>query len=690
MKFHAAAAALCVVAAAFAASAESVLIQRDEWGVPHIYADTPDAGMYGLGYAMAEDRLDDLYRNVHTAIGTMAEHFGPDYVLQDYVMRVVDNRGRCREYWETAPEELRILGERLVEGVRAFEAAHPERVPEYAVPLEGWMTISLARAMILNWPLGTIRSKMGRSPAPPAGASNAWAVMPQRTAGGRAILLTDVHLTWESLALFYEARVQAGDLHMNGWFITGSPLVGLGHNGHVGWALTTGGPDTAQVYQLQIDPEQPFRYQVDGEWRQAEIKLQHIRVKGEGPRVMPSMFTLFGPVLGEPDLEAGTALAGLTPYLDDMGLFEQFYGMIMARDSEQFFEAIKMNHLMPQNVLWADRAGNIGYLRTGRTPIRPEGDWDWSRPVPGDTAATLWTEIYPIEEHVQLLNPPQGYMQNCNISPAVMLEDSPLTPDRYPPALYNVSWDQNNPRGKRALQLLAANDKITDQDAKDITMDVYDILAKPWQEALRAAAEAHDPGCPGAVGQVLDWHGEFTQESAAATLVWQWRLHARDALDTQAVADGASLDAEAQQALLEALCKAQEAVEALYGSGEVPWGQTRLVGRGGHEYPFDGADFGSGPIKTETLRDVESREIPDRPGHYLANSGSIAPMLMFLGEDGIESYTLHPWGQSNDPESPHYMDQGRELYSKRKFKRAWFSPEEVAPHVQSEKRLTLP
>ena len=61
----------------------------------------------------------------------------------------------------------------------------------------------------------------------------------ERTADRIPILLTDPHLTWEGLAVLYEARVHAGDLHMNGYFLIGSPIVGIGHTQHVGWAFAS-------------------------------------------------------------------------------------------------------------------------------------------------------------------------------------------------------------------------------------------------------------------------------------------------------------------------------------------------------------------------------------------------------------------------------------------------------------------
>jgi hypothetical protein len=72
--------------------------------------------------------------------------------------------------------------------------------------------------------------------------------------------------------------------------------------------------------------------------------------------------------------------------------------------------------------------GNTYHQRTGRVPRRPTG-YDWSRPVPGDTAATLWEGVHETCELVQIVNPLTGWMQNCNIALDTMTEDSPMTAD---------------------------------------------------------------------------------------------------------------------------------------------------------------------------------------------------------------------------------------------------------------------
>jgi acyl-homoserine lactone acylase PvdQ len=196
-------AGLIVLGLCGSAMAGEVTIYRDTWGVPHIYGATEADAAFGLGYAMAEDRLEDLYRNIHTVVGSAAEHFGPDHVQTDYVMRLAKNREVSIQMWEESSSELRALGEGLVAGVQAYEAEHPEKRPAFAVELEPWMCAAIGRAMILQWPIGNLWDEMQRKREKPEFASNSWAVAPSRSAEDCPILLTDVHMGWESLAAIW-------------------------------------------------------------------------------------------------------------------------------------------------------------------------------------------------------------------------------------------------------------------------------------------------------------------------------------------------------------------------------------------------------------------------------------------------------------------------------------------------------
>lgn len=683
--------------AAHDAAAKQATLYRDTWGVPHIYADTYADAAYALGYAQAEDRIEDIYKNIRTACGSMAEAFGEEHAEMDYVLQLVRNAEIAQEYWKTAPDHIRAIGDMFMAGVQAYVAEHPERKPEYALELAGWQCAAIGRTMILQWPLGTIEDDLKNKGEAPAFGSNAFAVAPARSTEGCPILMTDPHLTWEGMAVFTEARIHAGDIHICGFFIPGSPIPALGHSDNVAWACTTGGPDTSDVYMLKLNPKNMFQYDYMGQWKTFQARAITVKIKDKSPQVKPALYSEYGPLVAEPDTKKNIAYTAASPYLSATGLFEQMYTMSLSKNCDEFYAALASNQLMEQNLLFADREGNIQYVRNGCTPIRPDG-YNWDAPVPGGIEASKWLGFHDIKDLVQIKNPPQGYFQNCNVSPAVMMRDSSLTPDKYKDYIYNVSWDQNSPRGQRLLDLLAADDAITKDEAMAYTLNVYDLLTPPWQNALKAAVDAigathmKDPLFSEAVAAMLAFNGEYVKDSIAPTLMRFWRLKCDD-LDVEAIAEGQALPLEQQKSLLDRLAQTLQEMTQKYGSTRVNYGDINLIGRGGKYFPCDGADFGGGKGKrnlTETVMDVSGREEQEGSGKYVAYNGSGTLMLSFLHKEGIESYSLVAWGQSANPESPHYVDQSEKLYSPRKWKPTFFKKEDLLNNLESEKVLTIP
>ncbi|MEA3365408.1 MAG: penicillin acylase family protein, partial [Candidatus Hydrogenedentes bacterium] len=136
-----------------------------------------------------------------------------------------------------------------------------------------------------------------------------------------------------------------------------------------------------------------------------------------------------------------------------------------------------------------------------------------------------------------------------------------------------------------------------------------------------------------------------------------------------------------------------ENLKKQYETIDLAWGDIHVLGRGDIYVGCSGIDYGGGPNrsnKTETLRDVGYRESKDMPGKYVAYKGSVAMMLMFMHADGVKSFSAVPWGNSNDPASPHYMDQGRELYASVKLKETCFKKEALLKNVESERVIALP
>jgi acyl-homoserine lactone acylase PvdQ len=229
-------------------------------------------------------------------------------------------------------------------------------------------------------------------------------------------------------------------------------------------------------------------------------------------------------------------------------------------------------------------------------------------------------------------------------------------------------------------------------------MDIHDVQAPRWQHELKSAVAAvgsqqsDNREFSRAVRAILDWDGQFTASATATPLYKFWRMKCGEQLDLAPLAEGKPLDAASRRTMLDLFAGTIKEMQGTYGRWDVAWGDIHRVGRGGKLFPVGGCDFRTGNKEanhSETLFDVGSEEDPDQPGHYIANNGSMAMILMFFHKDGIRSYTCTPWGQSGDPNSPHYMDQGEKLYSQRQMKESWWAEADAEAHAKSTKTLTV-
>ncbi|MBU6403011.1 MAG: penicillin acylase family protein, partial [Verrucomicrobia bacterium] len=237
------------------------VVYRDTFGVPHLYADTVERGLYAMGYAQAEDRLDELLKNYLRAMGEMSAAFGETNLRDDAVARIWDHYGTARRNFHRIRPVVRRHLAAFVRGINDYLAAHPAAVPAWwgRRQVDVFMPIALSRHFMWGWPLGQAVADLravGLSPdfQVDLRSSNEWVVGPARTSIQAPILLIDPHLSWWGEQRFWECRIHAGRLHGSGFTIPGTPYVGLGHNDHVAWAMTTGGPDTADIYDLTLNP----------------------------------------------------------------------------------------------------------------------------------------------------------------------------------------------------------------------------------------------------------------------------------------------------------------------------------------------------------------------------------------------------------------------------------------------------
>ena len=663
-------------------------LYRDEYGIPHVFASTLESAAYVIGYAQSEDRLVELLKNYRRANGTMAEVFGPDHYRSDLIQRMWRHSEISREKYGQVSAKMRAVIESFQDGIKQYMREHPEEVPTWAQEIHPWDVLALSRYIIFGWPLGEAGGDLQRGgvqPDPTAyRGSNQMAIASSRTALGAPVAIIDPHLSWYGEFRFYQVRIYAGDFNVSGVSILGLPFPSLAHNRYASVAMTTGGPDTSDVYEEELNSQNPRQYRYDGKWREMVIRRQKIAVKtekGVDVKEVEFAYTHHGPVVAHKD---GKAYTFAIPYAEEVGLIDQSYEMMMARNLEEMKKAIARLQLMQQNIMVATVQGDIYYVRNGRVPIRARGV-DPSKPIPGNTSGTEWKGIHSFNELVQVTNPTSGYMHNCNVTPFAMMKDVPkeLQPETYThaPYLYNASRQApRHQRGEMATARMEELQKVTLDQAIDLAFYPGVYLAERWQARLKdAVAKALlKPGDAFDVYQLIQrWDRRSDADSQGAMAFYAFKRGlgdlARDVEPSQKVTDDQVLDA---------LGKAAEWLRSTFGSVNVTYGTYFRVGRQGGSRTFP---VGGGSVANVGMATPRAISFAQAGKEMVGQGGQTSTQVVVLSNPP-QSYSIVPLGVSDHKDSPHWDDQAEKLFSKSKAYPSFFmNKPELLKHVSKTK-----
>jgi len=705
-----------------------VTIYRDDWGVPHIYADREEDGYYGLGYATAEDQLDYALRIFLSASGQAAAAFGREALEQDYASRLWRHAEEAQAGFARLSPELQRNYRAYVRGMERWMREHPDQVPTWASKLEPWDPVAVSRWML--WLAYQVGDGLGDCQAggiqlsrletqaveqQSTLASNEWIIAPWRTADGALMMLSDPHGGVDGQFVF-EFRMHAGRLSMAGYSVLAMPL--LVQTRRVAWGMTTGAPDVSDCYEIELMANGQRRYRYDGKPMTIERRPVTIAVKGEAPVIRHAEYTrhngVLSPVIAR---SGGKAYVVSTTYMHEAGVFdEEVYRMVLASNIAGVREAMRSLGMFPQNVMAGDADGNSWYVRAGRTPKRPAG-YDWKRPVPGNTSRSAWLGIHPLDDLVQIESPATGYMQNNNIGPDQMFPGSPLTADRYPADIYNDTPGRTNSRGRRAVEVLSRAYRFTVEDAIELALDEKWIDTERWRAALaRALARLPERAASAgidfrsAADRLLRFDGQARSGSAGALTYWYWR----EALSAgpggvpvevlrPSFVSSDTISMGLAVRLVDAVDSAVATMKRLHGKIDLTLGEVFRIGRGGmSSWPVGGVG-----LLPRDLRQCEGELLtswsevcvmtlrafipgnPDSLGRRHATIGSrLLRLTVFTNP--IQSFTIHNFGQSSRRDSPHYDDQAARLSSDRRVKPIYFEKSELLPHVKSERTLAIP
>ncbi len=336
--------------------------------------------------------------------------------------------------------------------------------------------------------------------------SNNWVISGSKTQSGKPLMANDPHRAIQNPSLRYIVHLNAP-----GWNVIGAgepvlPGVSIGHNDHGAWGLTIFRIDQEDLYVYEINPENPNQYLYQGQWKDIRVEKDVINVKGQAPETVVLKYTVHGPVVHE-DSTNGKAYAmraawleqGAAPYLASLR-------MDQAKNWREFRAACEYSGLPGENMVWADKHGDIGWQSVGLTPIRL--GWDGRLPVPGN-GDFEWQGYAPINVMPHVTNPQSGYYGTANHN---------NVPKDYPNIFADFYSDPA--RAARLAEVLSSTKNHSIEDSMALQYDNKSMTAEimvPVITSVRSNAKIRQ-----ALKLLRHWDHRLDRDSAAAALYDRW------------------------------------------------------------------------------------------------------------------------------------------------------------------------
>ena len=626
---------------------EDVTIVRDKWGVPHIYGKTDADAAYGLAWANAEDDFYTMQELVITAKGLAGKLMGVEGAERDFFSHTLAYRDRIEQEFHLLSDEYVKYVEGYCQGINAYAKLHKKEIrvkgtfPINPKDVVGGYMFALSALIGTPGVVGKIMDGTYDKDVPsnlPYG-SNAFAFNSNKTDDGSSMLCINPHQPVTGPFSWYEAHVSSEEgLNIHGAMFPGSSTVFLGNNENLGWAHTFNHLDLVDVFQLEMHPKKKQMYKFNGEWKKLEKRPVWLKVKLAKGIVFPvrrmTYWSELGTTLKSPD---GNFYAIKLPANEKVRVGEQWYRMDKASNYEEFYDALQMESISMFNIIYADKDDNVLYLNNCVMPKRHEGV-DYSTVVRSNSDKTLWSEFHDVEDLIQTRNPYCGWVFNTNNNPAhATAKTEWQSLDDYP-AHFGVADRGENNRAERFLELMREpqSKEVSFERMKEIKFDYEFPACGAYQNSIENLFHVNPdeyPELAPLITMINEWdkRGNKENKGAGAYLITFQKLFAM-----MGFADGEFKRAVniPDTTYIKALRWAQNQIDTHYG-GEIPkLGEVQRHVRGDVNLPLAGFPDALAANYNEEWKD-----------------GKITNME-----------TLHPFGASARPDSPHYTDQ-MQLYA---------------------------
>ncbi len=676
---------------------ENTTIYRDQYGIPHIYGKTDADAVFGMLYAQCEDDFNRVEQNYIWAIGRLAEVEGEAALYSDLRARLFMSKEEAMQEYKNSPEWLRELCVAFADGVNYYLHTHPEVEPKLLNRFEPWMPMYFSEGSIggdiervSTDKIRTLYQEDIRGQYAPASpetevepqGSNGIALSGKLTASGHPMLLINPHTSF-----YFRGEIHAVSeegLNAYGAVTWGQFFIYQGFNENTGWMHTSTYTDVLDEYiETTQYREGKLYYKYGEEWREVESKQVNLSFKDGNAtkeRTFPMYKTHHGPITHK----IGDQLVATAMMWEPSKALSQSFLRTKQMNYEGFREIMDIRTNSSNNTVYADSDGNIAYFHGNFIPVR-DTLFDYSRPVDGSDPSTDWKGLHTVDENILVLNPGNGWIQNCNSTPYTAASDYSPRREDYPKYM---SIDRENFRGVHAIEQLADIDAFTMDSlirlAHDPYLPAFKALIPGLVEAFDNAPEQYQQHKP-AVELLRRWDYRTSESSIAMTLAHYYgtqylskgnRPEGMSEMELLTFFGNGSPEGERLEIFNEVLMKLTDD----FGSWEMPWGEVHRYQRlnGDIRQAFNDAlpsipiGFASG--RWGALAAYGARYHNNTKKIYGTRGNSFVAVVEF--GDKVKAKSILAGGQSGDMNSPHFSDQ-IERYANAEFKEVVYYKEDV-------------
>ncbi len=541
----------------------------DEYGVPHIYADSEKDAMTALGYVHAQERLWQMELLRRIAPGKLSEIFGSVALKNDKFFagigieeasaKAIAKLDKNSESYKLTQAYLDGINQYLQEGTTPIEftlvGVKKEKFTIKDVyNIFGYMSFSFAMAQKTDPLLTDIKNKYGveylkdlgiegefnttqiksskeniedytavsksitalldKSPIPPFIGSNSWVAGPHKTKSGKVIFANDPHIGFSQPATWYEAHIVTPKHELYGCYLAGTPFPLLAHNRDYAYGLTMFENDDIDFYQEKNKSGDSNQYQTPEGFAKYEIRKKTIKIKDTSDVVLTVKSSRHGPIMNDllDRLDRKNPIAMLWTYTNQpIEILDAAYGLSHAKNRDEFKKSVSLIAAPGLNVMYGDAKGNVGWWASGKLYKHDKGV-NTHLILDGSSGKDDIKEYLDFSKNPSAENPEWGYVYSANNQPEAI--DGFLYPGYYLP----------EDRAKRISGLMDAK---SDWDKEAFSKMIYDNTSDVSVETVQNLISNIDFNALSAsekeaVNVLKSWKGTNNLEDVAPTIYNKW------------------------------------------------------------------------------------------------------------------------------------------------------------------------